>query len=245
MTRLRWACFALVAVGGTLSFVLGARNRLLPCVANWLDVGETPRRADFVLPLGGDLNTRPFVAAALLKCGFANKVLVPRVPRQPEAEERIVAPHHELVARILMHRGVPIDKIMFLGERNDSTYDEAQSLHEFLRNSPASRVIIVTSFFHTRRARWIFARVLGESMKQVSFGAAPWEGFNADTWWWREEGFCFIVLENLKFGAYLVFYGGVVYWITAAVIIIAMAFAWIKRRHNSYSVGEALDADAA
>ena len=49
---------------------------LLRAAARWLDVGEPPRRADYVMLLGGDKETRPFVAAALVSEGWARRVLV-------------------------------------------------------------------------------------------------------------------------------------------------------------------------
>ena len=48
------------AVGGILILVFATRERTLPLLARWLDVGGPPQKADAVVLLNGGLNTRPF-----------------------------------------------------------------------------------------------------------------------------------------------------------------------------------------
>ena len=44
--------------------------------AGWLDVGQRPRRADYVMVLNGGEDTRPFAAAALITAGWALALVV-------------------------------------------------------------------------------------------------------------------------------------------------------------------------
>ena len=74
----RWAAMLACALL-LLAALWLARVALLPRLAQWLDVGGQPVRADYVMILGGGAATRPFVAAALVRAGLAHKVLLAHV----------------------------------------------------------------------------------------------------------------------------------------------------------------------
>jgi uncharacterized SAM-binding protein YcdF (DUF218 family) len=74
--------------------------------------------------------------------------------------------------------------------------------NRFLQAEPGTTVAVVTSDFHTRRARAIFRRVLGERMERVHFVAAPTDGFGASDWWECEEGTITYLNEYAKLAFY-------------------------------------------
>ncbi|MGA2616487.1 MAG: YdcF family protein [Thermoguttaceae bacterium] len=206
MSRGRRRLYGLLVVCSVLAGLYVARDRVLPVAARWLDVGEVPRRSDYAVVLGGGANSRPFVAAALVRLGLTRKVLVTRVARSPSTEDGILLPDHELSRRVLLHRGVPAENIEFLGTDNSTTFDEAQALSTLLEAAPDTSFAVVTHGYHTRRARWILSRVLGARISQVSFVSVPTDGFRADNWWCTEDGFATIVGENLKLCFYMLRY---------------------------------------
>jgi len=63
---------------------------------------------------------------------------------------------------------------------------KARALAHFLEREPGRTVAIVTTTVHTRRARAIFRRVLGDEVR-LRFVGAPTEGYD-DSNWWRHEG---------------------------------------------------------
>lgn len=71
MRRLRRYLLVLVAATVALAGASWARGYLLPTLARWLDVGVAPQPADYLFVLPGGEDTRPFVAAALVKAGYA------------------------------------------------------------------------------------------------------------------------------------------------------------------------------
>jgi uncharacterized SAM-binding protein YcdF (DUF218 family) len=228
----RWLA-AFVAVGGFICLYL-VRGSVLPLAARWLDVGQKPHRADCAFVLGGDAEIRPFVAAALFRVGFVRKVMVSQTVAHPAVEAGLLPPDHELTTRILVHRGVPPQDIERLGRGNRSTDDEAVALSETLRASPPEvQVLVVTSFFHTRRARWAFSRVLGPQMSQVSFVSCPMDGFQADNWWRSAQGFTMILGENLKLAYYFLRYDRTFYYIAAFVLVLAVGYVVRNRRGAS------------
>jgi uncharacterized SAM-binding protein YcdF (DUF218 family) len=175
----------------------------LPAVARWLDVGDRPRPGDYVMILGGDHKFRPEVAATLVQAGLARQVLLPGA--RPDAADAL--PYHERVRSVLMHEGVAGDDILILDKPVASTYDEAEALAAFLQARPGARVTVVTSGYHTRRARWIFSQVLGPRQDCVSFVSAPADWATPDTWWQAGSGRETIFWEYAKMAFYVLRYG--------------------------------------
>jgi hypothetical protein len=108
--------FLIVMVGAALVAVLayGLRASFLPWFASWLDVGEPPSRVDCAMVLPGNAETRPYVAAALVNVGLADRVLLTDTVLGPDAEDGIRPPSVELNRRVVIHRGVPENKIVRL-----------------------------------------------------------------------------------------------------------------------------------
>ncbi len=198
----RWP-YGIVAAAALLLVLYAARGRLLPAAARFLDVSEPPRVVDAVMVLGGEPNTRPVVAAALVRAGFARRALVPTVRILPGGRGDLAPPEHEVIRRVLRARGVPDGAVVTLPCEVSSTRDEARALNRFLDAEPDTAVAVVTNGLHTRRAGMVFRRELGGRAARVHFVAAPTDRFGADNWWRSEEGFDCYVTEYLK----LTYYG--------------------------------------
>jgi uncharacterized SAM-binding protein YcdF (DUF218 family) len=229
MNRPRRCLVVVLLAGVLLAGLYAARSRLLPPLGRWLDVGYPPRPADYVIVLCGEENTRPFVAAALVKVGLAQKVLVAHVKASPDVEDGILPPAHEIVRRVLLRRGVAVDDIAILGSQVEHTHGEAQVLAAFLQSSPHARVTVVTSNYHTRRARWAFARVLGDRVGQVRFVSAPAYCFRSDNWWQSEKGVRTVVGEYMKLAFYGVRYGRLGHGAAAVcvtLVVMLLAYRW-------------------
>jgi uncharacterized SAM-binding protein YcdF (DUF218 family) len=185
----------LLLVGAAAWF---SRGWWLPRVGHFLDDADPIRQSDAVMVLGGGPDTRPFVAAALVKRGLAGRVLIPTVRYTPQERDQGLRPHHELIHMVLLARGVTDDRIDFLPEICASTEDEASALAKYLEDHPESKVTVVTSDFHTRRARILFRRELGARADRVSFVGAPIDYVNADNWWQSERGWITYTTEYVK-----------------------------------------------
>jgi uncharacterized SAM-binding protein YcdF (DUF218 family) len=130
---------------------------------------------------------------------------------------------------VLRKRGVAAADVRLLPGAAATTYDEAAALATFLQDHPAARVLVVTNDFHTRRSRWVFARVLGDRDGQVSFVSAPTDEFPMDHWWQSQCGFQLIATEYLKLAFYAASYGCLGAWL-AACAVLALVAVWIRRR---------------
>jgi uncharacterized SAM-binding protein YcdF (DUF218 family) len=83
-----------------------------------------------------------------------------------------------------------------------STRDEAEALATFLRTEPWARVAVVTTNYHTRRARRVFRHELGNLQHQVRFVGVPTESFSEDNWWKSRDGFLVYLNELFKSAYY-------------------------------------------
>jgi uncharacterized SAM-binding protein YcdF (DUF218 family) len=175
---------------------------LLPLAGGYLDASTPPHEVDDVMVLGGGADTRPFVAAALYKAGYAKRILLPAVKQSPDSDAEAGPSETAVMRRVLLVRGVPSEAIVDLPGEVDSTEDEARSLKRYLADQPERTVAIVTNDYHTRRARWIFRTELGRP--DLSVFAAPTDDFDANNWWRSEEGCALYATEYLKLGRYLV-----------------------------------------
>src|SRR5262249_47011517 len=106
--------------------------------------------------------------------------------------------HEELLREILVRRGVAADAVVELPGEVASTRDEARVLRQFLEMHPGHSVAVITSDYHTRRARSIFAAQLGNCAGQVHLVAAPTERFHATDWWHYEQGWKMYTGEYVK-----------------------------------------------
>jgi uncharacterized SAM-binding protein YcdF (DUF218 family) len=187
----------LPSVAGIVAYA--ERVALLTAAGSWLDVGERLREpVDSVFILGGDADTRPFAAAAIMRSGWARQALI--VPTAPEPGE---LSQQELLREILLRRGVAAEAIVELPGKVASTRDEARALGRFLDRHPGHSVAVVTSDYHTRRTRSIFRAQLGDCAGRVHFVAAPTERFTAANWWHYEQGWKMYIGEYIKMVASL------------------------------------------
>jgi uncharacterized SAM-binding protein YcdF (DUF218 family) len=217
----------LLLVAGLLTGLYLTRAAVLPAVASWLDVGQPPQRADAIMLLTGDVETRPFAAAVLWKAGWAPRVLVTMVASRPEKE--FVPPEHELNLRVLRACGVPAEDIVLLQGQAVSTRDEAQALAEHLAAAPGQRLLVVTNGYHTRRARWILNRLLGSRAARITLISVRPDEFPPETWWQDEKGFSVILGEYLKLGFYGLRYGRLGYELAAGILL---WLAWLAHRRR-------------
>ena len=218
---------AMLCLGLTSPAVLLALGR-------WLDVGRPPQKADAVVLLNGSYNTRPFVAAALVRGGWVTKVVLNTVALHPVQLAGAIPPSHEIALKILEYGGLARNDVVLLDTSARTTFDEAAGVAKYLDTHPLKRLLLVTEGPHTRRSVWVFRQVLAGRHVEVIPVSAPTEGFDFAAWWQSEDGFLFVVSEYFKLVFYALRYGWLAYEIVAAVAAIVILRAWFRRRRKRY-----------
>ena len=194
-------------------------------------MGGPPQKSDAVVLLTGGMNTRPFVAAALVQGGWAPKILVNTVADHPNQVSGAVPPSFEIIAKVLAYGGVPPDRVVRLDSAVKTTFDEAKAVADYLAGHPVKRLMIVTDGPHTRRARWIFQRILADPPVEIAMVSAPVDEFDNENWWRSEEGFIFVVSEYFKLFYYGLRYGWLGYEILGvAAVMILLGTGFSRRR---------------
>jgi uncharacterized SAM-binding protein YcdF (DUF218 family) len=205
-----------------------SRVWILTAMGEWLDVGVPPQRADYAMILTGDENTRPFAAAALVQAGWARQALASHVKNLPGMADDDELCCNETIRRVMLRQGVPPDKFITLPGAATTTFDEAQVLAAFLESHPDAKVLIVTNHYHTRRARWIFTRVLPSSVT-VSMISVPTDGFELREWWKNENSWLTVASEYLKLVFYDLRYG--YYWIVFLSFFLGLGGIFVYFRY--------------
>ena len=88
----------------------------------------------------------------------------------------------ELMEHDLVERGVPKDKILRLVQDGDSTREEAEALAKLAKTKKWHKAIVVTSNYHTRRARYVFRRIFPQDM-EIRVASARDGDFDPENWW--------------------------------------------------------------
>jgi len=88
----------------------------------------------------------------------------------------------ELMEHDLVERGVPREAVIRFPQDADNTREEAIALATLVIEDHWHSVIVVTSNYHTRRARYIFRHIFPDSI-DVRVASARDGDFDADHWW--------------------------------------------------------------
>lgn len=214
-----------------LALVLFHRQ-ILPYALVWLDVGETPRRADAIFVLLGDDDVRPFAAAALYKTGFAPRIVFGATAQRPT---KFIRPKHLLFRDVMVKRGVVESDIQFIGAGVDNTMRESEALRLYLRDHPDFRVLVLTTHFHTRRTRWSLRRSLGADAQRLHFVSSGHDSFDAYNWWEFDRGFELITSEYVKLVAYWILYGSFKWLIIMGLGSAVSVWVWRRARRDAES----------
>lgn len=199
--RLRSAAYfalAFVMLGASGGFCLANASR-------WLNNPDPAERADAIVVLAGTYS-RAIHAGERYRRGLAPVVYlsvpVPDAAAKPLAALGVrLAPKEEIYEQTLRAMGVQAEHIRRLGSGSLSTVDEAYEARKVF-GAPGTRLLLVTSPFHVRRARLIFEDVLEGRGVRVSVAAVPGESF-PERWWTSQDAAREVLLEWAKIVFYL------------------------------------------
>jgi uncharacterized SAM-binding protein YcdF (DUF218 family) len=180
------------------------RAPVLTGAARCLRVEDSLVKADCILVLSGDPATRVPAAAQLFHDGWAPSILLthPELPR--EVRFPFVPLQADVAQNILQYLDVPKEVISILPGEATSTYDEAVSLRRYVNSNPEiKRIILVTTAFHTRRARWICRKALKGVNVRLLACPAEHGAFHEQNWWQNERGLIEYFNEYVKGMLYL------------------------------------------
>lgn len=162
--------------------------------------------SDAVVVLAGGNGERLHAGIQLYKRHLARELFIvgPDVPMIPVYTGEDSLTQAEAKRRIALKRGVPADSIVFqLGPT--STFEEAEVAARVAKEQGWRSLIVVTSPFHTRRARATFHRAFHGMDTKIRVYHLPIgkSSDNPERWWRREGDTMAVATETIK----TVFYG--------------------------------------
>ena len=197
--RVRWVAAGVLFVA--IVSVWWLRGPLLGGFARLFRV-DNPAPSDVLVVLLGNWSCRPLRAAELYHERIAPTVLMGTSTPIPYADLNETT----LDRRVLIRAGVPDSAITVLPGIVTSTREEAFRVRDYLKTHPARRVTIVTTAFHTGRARWIFRRVLRGTGVDVRAASAADPRYDEATWYTTAAGRAAYLQEVPKWLYYRIAY---------------------------------------
>lgn len=151
-------------------------------------VVDAPQKSDVILVLAGETDRRPARALELLHQGYAPRVLLDVPSAEKVYDTTLLEITQHYISRLPDAEKVGVCPIAGL-----STRDEARDVGNCLRQIPGSRVLIVTSDYHTRRA----LSILRHNIKGKSFSvaAAP-DATQFGAHWWTHRQWAKVCIDE-------------------------------------------------
>jgi uncharacterized SAM-binding protein YcdF (DUF218 family) len=180
---------ALLVCGSALLYL--KRSALQAWPGTFLMKTDPLIKADVLIVLaGGSTGDRILEAGRLVQAGYAPIALVSGPQGWYESNEC------EAAIPMAVRHGYPRSSFECVPNHAHSTLDEAPPLLQAARERSAHTVLVVTSDFHTRRARGIYRRLAnGLDIRMI---AAPAQFYRIDQWYRHREARKLIAIEWMK-----------------------------------------------
>jgi uncharacterized SAM-binding protein YcdF (DUF218 family) len=182
------------ALAVAAAVTVASADAWLPAIGRWLDMPATAgvRRIDAIIVHGGN-PARTLYGVELYQQGLA-----------PELWHTGYASGEARVTAMIVDRTVPRQAFRYLA--TTSTWSDGTQIAAAIRNRKLHSVLIVTDWWHSRRALCATRQQLQGYDVAIAFAPSPAPAGPAD--WWRDSETRGLVLSELvKFGYYALAYG--------------------------------------
>ncbi len=156
-------------------------------------------KSDAIVVLAGGNGSRIEAAAKLYQEGFGEKLFFSGFRVYPETYTSTLMKNYAIKLK------VPAEKIItWIPDVEVSTKGESVANLELLKNHNIKKIILVTSAFHTRRAKLLYEKAISELGYDISILVypAPDPLVPIDGWWKLRTGQKSIFFEYVKSIAY-------------------------------------------
>lgn len=161
---------------------------ILDRVARWLECEDPLAKSDIILVLDGGEGGNRFAAGLdLLRQGYAPSLVMSQTIYGDRTYQQVEA-----------MAGKESEKIYWMPSDAVSTRGEAIEARQVLKKLKCRSILVVTSSYHTRRAKKIYTRELEPEGIQVRVVPAPVPGFDRKSWWKSQAGRAVVLFEAAK-----------------------------------------------
>jgi len=193
LVGLQLAAIALLLVGGTTFYL--ARGPLLRAYGQWWVVDESPIKADALVVLSGDSPeaTRVRRAVELYQQGWAPRILLSGPLMRPNLSEGV------FMVQDAKRFGAPESALEIIESKADSSLEESDEILGYATKHDCYHLLIVTSDYHARRTRTIYAVESKKRGVAVRIISAPQFLVGRQRWWENRQARKGLINEFVKF----------------------------------------------
>jgi uncharacterized SAM-binding protein YcdF (DUF218 family) len=189
-------------------FWLGALLPFLVLLPIPLVVRDDVHQADAIVVIGGDHKLERIERAVeLYRGGYAPAVVISAGTIVQEGSTLV--PEAEVMRRQALALGLP-EEAVFLETRSQSTYENARYSKDICQAHDMDSVLLVTSAYHSRRARRIFRETLEP---EISVSVQPASQKHPFWLWWFYPDQAYVVLYEYR--------NWIQYWLSGIVTELA------------------------
>ena len=179
---------------------------LAPNLGQWLVIEDALQKSDIIVVLTGSLTDRILQAVDVYNERYSGKIVLvnsDRIGYDIFVEKGVKKPlgDAQLSKMVAMNLGVAERDVLILEGNAQSTQDEALIIGEYIKNDKIiESIIVVTSKYHSGRAKKIFEKVLNSLDRKIEVYSSPskYDSFNSSHWWKNKRDIYLVMFEYLK-----------------------------------------------
>jgi len=188
-----------------LAFFIFLSLFIVPKLGQWLVVEDELQESDMIVVPMGSVYDRILEVADLYDEGYSDRIVL--INSYIAAKDIIVSRGIKVFGGTLLSKmavielGIPEEDVIVLDGNSRSTQDEALTIREYIRNNrEIGSIILVTSKFHSGRAKKIFKKALSVLDREIDIYCSPskYDSSNVNHWWRNREDFQWVIFEYLK-----------------------------------------------
>lgn len=190
-------------------FIILSSKVWLSFPASFLLAKDNIKKADCIVPLGGDIALRFKKAVELYNQGLSDKIIVSVLPDLSDADKEYCAfkmhvygakevDRKDFVLMAFRYLGKDSKGVLFTDQTVTSTYEEALATKVFMLKNGFKSLILVTTGYHSRRALMLFKTVLRGTGIKIYNITADRESLIPAKWWAKEDEVKDVLQEYLS-----------------------------------------------
>jgi uncharacterized SAM-binding protein YcdF (DUF218 family) len=156
---------------------------------------DKPQEADYIVVIsGGDTYGRTKKGIELYKQAYAPKLLL-----SGDAADTNSPSNAEVMKNVAIQSGVKAEDIITEENSKNTTQNAKESIAKIIKSGPKQKIILVTSPYHSRRAKLEFEKAFKAQTIQASVISVVAEDKYWGTFWWlRPRAIIISILELVK-----------------------------------------------
>jgi len=168
--------------------------KILKAIGNYLIIDDPLKKSDVILVLSGDRKGERLIEGVkLFKKGYGKYLVL------SGNEIGYDTYASDIMEKQAISLKVPKSAIIPIRVEGNSTIEEAQSVQKFFnKKDDFKSMILVTSSYHTRRAKWVFSKVFKETNIKISAHPSEDSEYDPDHWWEKRTSAKHLFYEYTK-----------------------------------------------